>query len=375
LLILLAFIFAGFVFRDWIREHNADIDIDLPLFHESYSRTHELSPQALPAGAHVVIDTDRGDISIHASDGSDLRIKTKQTTRAASQSASDEQTRNVEVVVDQNGNTFHVHPVRRGPGISPVTTDLTINVPKAASVDVSTGHGDIDVVGIVSGPLFVRSGGGDIKVEKAGADLTVVAQHGDVKISDVAGDVRLSGRGDDVDFSKIAGNASIEGAFVGSIRASSVAKTFHFASPWSDLTVTQLTGYLEADSSDIAITGADGPVKLASHNKDINVKDVAGKIEITNTRGDVKVSYSAPPREDLNVTNQSGDMDVTLPGGSSFGVSAVSNWGEVASDFSSASLNISNQDSRGSITGQLGRPEPRIRLLTSYGTIHLRKTG
>lgn len=375
LMIFLAFVFAGFIFRDWIREHNADIDIDLPLFHESYSQTRELPPLSLPAGAHIVIDTERGDVSVRATDASDLRITAKQSARAASQSASDEQTRKVEVVVDQNGNTYHVHSVKRGQVWSPVTTDLNVDLPKSASVEISTGHGDVDVAGTINGDIVVRSASGDIKIEKAGADVSVVSQRGDVRIAEVAGNAKLSGRGDDVDISNVTGDATIEGAFVGSIRASNIARTFHCASPWSDLTVTQLTGRLEADSGDITLTGANGSVKLTTRNKDINVKNVAGRIEITNTHGDVKVTYSGPPREDLNVTNASGDMDVTLPAGSNFSVSAVSNSGEVASDFSSASLKALNENSRGEIMGQYGGPGPKLTISTSYGTIHLRKSG
>jgi len=374
LMILLAFALAGFVFRDWIREHAADLDIEIPPFHQSYSQTHQITPKTLPAGAHVMVDTERGDISIHSAEGSELRIGLKESAWGPSESAADEQMRNVDVVIEQSGNSYRVHPVRRGGFRSLVSTDLDITVTKAISLEVNTDHGDIEIAGI-AGNIVARSANGDIQIHDAGSDVSVESRQGDIKISAVVGSVKLTGRGSDVELSNVSGDATIEGAFVGSIHASNVAKPVHCVSPWSDLTVTHLTGRLDADSGDIRLSGANGPVKLIAHNKDIDVKNVSGKIEIVNTHGDVKVSYPAPPRDDLSVTNESGDTDVTLPAASSFGVSAVSRSGEVESDFNAESLKTSNEDDRGQINGKFGAAGPMLNITTSYGTIHLRKAG
>ncbi|HXY79032.1 MAG TPA: DUF4097 family beta strand repeat-containing protein [Candidatus Bathyarchaeia archaeon] len=374
LMILLAFVLAGFVFRDWIREHYPDIDVDIPPFHQSYSQSRQIAPQTLPAGAHVLIDSWRGDITIHGADGSDLIVRLKESAWAQSQSAADEEMRNVDVVVEQSGNTYHVHPVRRGTFLARVDTDLDITLPKTASLEISTGHGDIDV-GAITGTIVARSGGGDVSIHDSGGDITVEMRQGDARISGVAGNMKLTGRGDDVDLGNVSGDATIEGAFVGSIRASNIEKTLRCTSPWSDLTITHLTGRLEADSGDISLSGANGPVKLIAHNKDFDVKNVSGRIEIVNTHGDVKVTYGAPPRDALSVANDSGDADVTLPAGSSFGVSAVSRSGEVKSDFQAASLKTSNEEDRGQINGTIGAGGPILNITTSYGTIHLRKAG
>jgi len=374
LMILLAFVLAGFVFRDWIRDHYPDIDVDIPPFHQSYSQSRQIASQTLPTGAHVLIDIGYGDITIHGVDSSDLRIGLKESAWALSQSAADEQMRNTDIVVEQMGSTYHVHPVRRGVFQPRVSTDLDIALPRTTSVEIRTDRGDIDVGGIVAA-VAVRSGTGDIDVHDSGSDIAAELQHGDAKISGVSGNVKLTGRGDDVDLSNVSGDATIEGAFVGSIRASNIAKTLRCTSPWSDLTVTHLTGRLEADSGDISLSGASGPVRLVAHNKDFDVKNVSGRIEIVNTHGDVKVNYAAPPHDGLSVTNDSGDTDVTLPAGSSFGINAVSRSGEVKSDFEAASLKTSNEEDRGQINGTVGAGGPMFNITTSYGTIRLHKAG
>lgn len=374
LMILLAFVLAGFVFRDWIRNHYPDFNVELPPFHQSYSQTHQLAPQTLPPGARVTVDTERGDVSIHVGEASDLRVSVKESAWAPTESAADEQMRNVDIVIEQAGNVYHVHPVHQDSLHSRVSVDLDIDVPKTISVEVSTGHGDIQISGI-AGNAIARTASGDIEIHDIGSDVAADLQNGSAKITGISGTVKLTGRGSDVDLSNISGDATVEGAFVGTVRANNVAKTLRCVSPWSDLTITRLTGRLEADSGDIEVADAHGPMKLVARNKDIDVKNVSGRIEIVSTRGDVKVSYAAPPRDDLSITNDSGDTDVTLPAASSFGVFAVSRSGEVESEFDASSLKTSNEDDRGQISGKIGTTGPTINITTSYGTIHLRKAG
>ena len=66
LLILLAFVLSGFAFHDWIRLHIPDDEINISPFNESFSQTRDVTPQAIPAGAHVTIETLRGNIAVHA---------------------------------------------------------------------------------------------------------------------------------------------------------------------------------------------------------------------------------------------------------------------------------------------------------------------
>jgi DUF4097 and DUF4098 domain-containing protein YvlB len=374
LLILLAFVLSGFAFRDWVRSHHPEFEVELPPFHQSYTEEQELPPEAVPSQAHVIVEIPRGSLSIHAATDDLLRVHATESAWAMTKPAADEQMRNMHLAFESEGNTYRLRPTYPEEGGSHISIDLDVSVPKTASLEASTRHGDIEIAGIM-GSVVARSGSGDISIHGAGSDVVVELEKGDAKITDISGNVKLTGRGDDVDLGHISGDVAVEGAFVGTLEAGNVGKTLHWVSPWADLTVAQLSGQLEADSGDIEISGANGPAKLVTHNKDIRVTNVLGRIEIVNTHGDVKVRYETPPREDLNVTNDSGDAEVTLPAGSSFRVSAVSKSGEVKNDFGSPSLNTSNEGDRGQITGQIGTTGPMITIVTSYGTIYLNKAG
>jgi DUF4097 and DUF4098 domain-containing protein YvlB len=107
---------------------------------------------------------------------------------------------------------------------------------------------------------------------------------------------------------------------------------------------------------------------------DIGVENVSGRLEIADTKGDIKVRFSQPPREDVTIADDSGEVDITLPSNSSFEISAVSQSGEVQSDFEDAGLKPSNQNGTGRLSGKIGTGGPKIHIATSYGTIYLRKS-
>jgi len=374
LLILLAFVLSGYAFHDWVRSHYPRFNVEIPPFHQSYTHEEQLPPQVIPAGAHIVLQIRQGNLSVHAAEDNLLRVHATESAWAPTEPAADEQMRSVHIAMEQDGNTYRLTPNDLEHGGSHTDINLDVTVPKTVSVEADTQHGDIEISGM-TGTVLARSGNGDIRVQDVGSAVTVNLEKGDAKIASVTGNVQLTGRGDDVDLSDISGDVSVEGAFVGTMRASNVTKTLHWTSRWGDLTVAQLSGHLEADSGDVEISGANGPAKLITHNKDIKVTNVSGRIEIVNTHGDVKVSYLVPPRDDLSITNDTGDAEVTLPARSTFRVSAVSKSGEVKSEFSAPLLNTSNQDELGQITGQVGTTGPMITIVTSYGTIHLNKAG
>lgn len=378
LLVLLALILSGFVFRDWIRDHYPDLNIEVPPLHQSYSQSRQLAPKTIPAGARVVIETDRGDITLHAVEGDALAVSVNASAWAPSESLAGERMQNVEVAIEQTGRDYTVRPVRRGDLRGRVNVDLDVQVPKTASVAAHTAHGDIHASGI-AGSLETRSGNGDIEITDAGSDVTATLQRGDVRIHRAGGNVRIAGRGGDVEVADVSGDATVDGIFLGSGLLRNVKGTTRCTSPWLDLTVAHLRGRLEVDADQIEISDAAGPARIATHNKDIAVQNVAGRLDVTDAHGDIKVGFSSPPQDDVNIANDAGEVELTLPASSSFAVSAVSRSGEVQSDFGDPSLQRAREEEPGRLSGQVGGKAgalgPRITIATSYGTIRLRKSA
>jgi DUF4097 and DUF4098 domain-containing protein YvlB len=373
LLVLLAIVLSSLVFRDWLRDHFPGINIDLPPFHENYSQPIPIAPQTLAPGARVSIATGRGDITVHSSDGDSLIVTATKSGPGANESSAREHMKEVAIAIDPQGSGVLIHPTHMDTASGPVSVDIDVRVPKSSSLSIDAAHGDVSVSG-VSAPVEIRSGNGDIAIHDAGSDASVESQSGDISIKGVGGNLKLSGRGDDVDIENVAGDAAIDGAFSGDIDLRNIAKTAHCATQFSDLTLGQLTGRMELDSSDISVSGVTGDVRIATRNKDIDVDRVAGQLNIVDSHSDIDVKYAMAPRADIGIADDSGDIDLTLPSNSNFFLTAISRSGEVNSDFGGSTLKPVNAEDMRQLSGQFGSGGPKISIATTYGTIQLSKS-
>jgi len=370
LLVLVILVIAGMGLYSHIREKHPDIDLNFNMFHEQASQNVDVPVKTIPAGSHVTLRTERGNITCHAGDSDELRVNANLTASEGNESAAQERLKTVKVVIEQNGDGYTVHPVNQEDGES-VTADLDVAVPKNVSITANTNHGDISISGI-SGNATASTQHGTVDIHNTGADASAEMSKGDVRINDVGGSVRITGRGDEVDVSDVAGNTTIEGEFFGPVVVRNVTKTTHYVSQKADLTLEHLTGRLELDSGDIEISDVGGAAKLRTSNKDLDIENVGGRLEISDVHGDIKVGYAKPPREEIIITNESGGVDLTLPAKSNFQISASSRGGDVQSDFEGSS---DSDNDTPKFNAKIGTGVPKIQITTTYGTITLHKSS
>ena len=367
---------------------NLDLNLD---FNTPATQTQKLTPQTIPAGSHIAIQTGLGNITVHGGDGAQLLVTVNTSTNgfyffpgpnhrgggptSGSENEGD-QAANAEVVIEQTDLGYSIHPEGQfqfGPG-GRLTVNLDVQVPKDVQISATANHGAISVTG-VSGSVSAEARDGNVEIHDAGGSATVTMQRGDAHIAGVAGDVSLAGRGSEVDLADIAGGAMINGNFFGPIRANRVGKTLQCSAQRSQVTLEHLTGEMILDSGRIEISDVTGPAKIATRHKDVSAANIAGRLDVADTHGDVEVRYSKPPQEDVNVQNNTGEVEVNLPANSNFEIAAASAKGEAHSDFEAPTLNVAWGDAAGAINGRVGTGGPKISVSTTYGTIHLRKTS
>ena len=374
LLVLVVFVLAGMGIYTKIHERNPGLNIDLDVFNHKASQSEELPPKPIPAGAHVMATTALGSITAHVGGGNDLRVSVTETAEAANESAAQELLKSLKVVVEQTRDGYSVHPVNQEMEKGHVTVDFDLTLPKSVSLSADSHHGDISVSGLASA-VSVTTQTGDIEVHDIGSDVSAQLVKGDARIDDITGSVRVTGRGNEIEMNDVAGDATLQGEFFGPVRIRNVSKTTHYTSQAGDLTLSHLTGRLELDSGEIAVSDVGGFAKLITHDKDVEVENVAGRLDIAGTHGDIKVSYAQLPREDINIANGTGEVDLTLPAKSNFEISAISRSGEVQSDFEAPGLQPADENGTGRLNGKIGSAGPNISIATSYGTIYLRKSS
>ncbi len=374
LLVLIVFVLGGMGIYSKIREKNPDLSIDMSMFNQESSQSHELPAKSIPAGSHVTIETSRGTVNVHADDSTDLRVNASETAHASNESTADRMVKDVQIVIDKTSDGFLVHPVNQDVSHGSISVDFEITVPKSSVVTVNTGRGDIHIAD-VAGAVTVSSTQGDIEIHDCGSDVTAALTKGDARITNAKGNVRVTGKGNEIEVTDVAGDATVNGEFFGPIRVRNVSKTTHYQSQKADLQLVHLTGLLELDSRSIEVSDVGGLANLATQNKDIEVENVAGKLNIADTNGSVKVGYAQPPKENISIANDSGEVDLTLPSQSTFEIAAFSKSGEVQSDFDNPSLNATSENGNGKLSGRVGSSGPKINIVTSYGTININKSS
>lgn len=358
--------------HDWLRARFPDVAVHIEPFSHRYSQSQALSPLAIPAGAHVTVHTGRGSITVHTIDSGPLTVSATMSASGSSESGANDAMKSVPVVIDKSGDSYTVHPENQENSDDDISADLDVETPKNVTLEVNSDRGDISIAG-VSGSVTAASQKGDLDIHNIKGDLNADVESGNVQISGVTGDVHLKGRGDEIDIGDVNGNASLDGDFFGPVHLRNISKITHYVTPRENFTIAQLTGRLEVGSDSVQLTDVAGPVTLTTHNKDVDAENIAGRMTIVDTHASVTIRYSDPPTQDFTVTNESGDVDLTVPSESTFDIAAISRDGDVDCEFT-GSLKQSNVKGTGQLVGKVGNAGPKIAITTSYGTISIHKS-
>jgi DUF4097 and DUF4098 domain-containing protein YvlB len=377
LLVLGLLAFLGIVVgADYARSKLPGKDIGIEFNGDSHDFGLDVAPKTVPPNARISIRNGHGDVSVRPSDEGEIRISGKKSVHAWTDSDAERIAQKAKVQIVQNGDGYEILTPGFETGSSRVAVNLDVLVPKKAGLTVRNEKGDVTVSDMATS-VSVTGLNGDVEVRDTAGDVNIDIRRGDVKISDTKGDVKISGKGGEVNVASAGGGLTLEGEFYGPIRADKINKGVRFISQRTDLTVTQLSGHMELGSGNLEIADAPGNLFLRTNSYDVSVENAGGKVKIDNRNGNVTIRFSSPPKEDVDITNSSAGIDVSLPGSSSFEILADSRSGDINSEFSDVSLKLSGADSGNMhLEGKYGSGRgPKITLKTSYGSISIHKTS
>src|SRR5436853_1708524 len=347
-----------------IREWGNSFEVDL-----------NVAPKSVPADARITIRNGHGNVSVRPSEDSQIRVSGKKKAKAWNESDAQQFAERASVEIAQNGDGYEIRPTGVSAGASRIRIDLEVAVPKKASLTIRNEKGDITVADMAK-PVNVTNGVGDIEVRGTGGDVNIDARKSDIKVSDTKGNIKISGHGGEINVSSATGGLTVDGEFYGAIRADKIAKGVRFLSQRTDLTLTQLTGHLETGSGNLEIADAPGNLTLRTNSYDISIENAGGKLKVDNRNGNIEVRFSVPPKEDVEMTNSSSPITLSLPESSSFDIVADCHSCDIDSEFSSDSLKQTSSGGDSHLEGKYGKSRgPKITLTTSSGPISLRKTS
>lgn len=370
LLVVLVIALAGTVGGvEWAREHGDMGDFRWPPWEQPYSFSEEVPSKAVPADARISIRTDRGDITVRPEDTTEIRVVVKKTVGASDEGDARKRAQQATVTIAEALDTYEVGTQSQG---GDVQVDLEVHVPKQCTITARTPRGGVQVTG-VAGSVTASARRGHIEIRDTGGNVSADLERGDAHIVGAQGNVKLSGRGGQVEIADVKGEAVLQGEYYGPIRIAKVAKGARFVSRRTDLTVSQLSGRIETGSGRLEISDAPGNLSLVTRKYDVVMENISGRVHVENRDGNVELRFSQPPREDIEINDESGNIELIMPAKSSFEVHAESRKGEIDCGFEGCADKEVETHGNTKLDWQLGTKGPQFRLRTSYGTIRLRK--
>lgn len=352
----------------------------LMAFGNPFSYDLDVAPKSVPPNAHVEIVTSQGDITVRAADVPELRVTGQKSVRTWNSNEAERMANPISVAITQDGDTYEIRPTGYDMGDTRFGVSMDVVVPKHAFVTARTDHGDVTISDMLT-DVSVTNRGGDIDISDTNGNVNVDARKGDIKVSDTKGDVKIANTGSEVggqiEVINASGSLSINGEFFGPIRAEKIAKGVRFLSQRTDLTLNQLTGHMDTGAGDLDIVDAPGNIALRIRSKDVNIENPTGKVNVENHDASVSVRFASAPRDDVNIANTSGEINLSIPSSASFDIQADCHSCDIDSDFSADSLKKSKTENGDShMEGKYGSGRgPKIILKTSYGSINIRKTS
>lgn len=341
---------------------------------DSFSFDVEAAPLPVAPDARISVRNGRGNISVRSSDTAEIRVSGKKNVKAWSENDAQHIGEPISVAIEKTSDGYEIHPTGLPSRDSRFSVDLEISVPQKAAVTIRNDKGDISVSDIAS-PVTINSISGDIEVRDTGGDVDIDSKKGDIKVSDTKGNVKVSGHGGQVEVISASGSFTLDGEFYGPIRAEKVAKGVRFVSKRTDLTLSQLTGHMEASPGNLEVADVPGNLTLTAQD-DISIENVTGKLKVDNRKGDVEIRYSTPPKEEVEISNSSARISISLPESSSFEISADCHNCDIDSEFDEDSLKTTKNHDDSHTEGKYGSGHgPKITLKTSHGGISIHKTS
>ena len=291
-------------------------------------------------GDRLVIQTDRGSITVSGSDRTDVSIEVSRKVKGGSEKKARELLDRHTVEMSASQGTIRLEAdlegennwTFRGPQLE---VAIVVQVPKQFQLDAQTAGGSVRVQNL-DGNVKAKTAGGSVHLDAITGEITGRTSGGSIHASELQGSVDLSTAG---------GSIRIDRAGQGPVKA---------VTSGGSLRLTGITGPLEARTSG-------GSIRIESNGAPIVASTSGGSVEATLT---------GVPTGTVDLRSSAGAVGIVLPAAAAVALDASTSAGTVKSDFL---VGVTNSKSRSSLKGPINGGGPAVRLRTSGGSIRIRK--
>jgi len=328
--------------------------------------------QAFPAGATLVVNNPRGDVTISGtSDDNQIHVTVHKEVYTRSDAEADAKAQRLSPNLNASGSNLTLNV----PAMEGARADLTITLPATAATTVMANRGDVKITAIKA-PVTITANHGDVELSAITGDITTRINNSGSNLSahSVTGSLTVEGHSHDSTISDLNGPLTMRGEFFGDAHFERIRGPLKFHTSRTDFQLGRLDGQIDISSSAALSTSeAVGPLTLTTHSRNITLDRIAGDVSVTNRNGSVDVT-SAPPLSNVTVENRNGSVSVTVPEQANFAYQFDATNGDIQSDFSQ--IKTTSEDSRkNAVNGTIGKGGPLLRVTTSQGDVSLKKAS
>jgi len=322
--------------------------------------------------SRVVLDLGRGNVTVVGAEGDTIKVTGRKTIQAYNQTDADRGDKETPIEIVPMGDQIVIRTnqekIDRNRRAS---AELEISIPKNLNFEGRGRYGDFDVRDLTGG-VEINSDNAGVRLQNIGGSAMIEVRRSDiVRAVNVKGNVEIKGRGQDIELEGIAGQVTVNGSYSGELSFRNVAKPLRFESSNTEVRVEQTTGLVKIALGNISAENVQGPVKVRTKVADVQLRDFTQTAEVQLERGDIEVRpLAAHGRIDAKTDN--GNVDLVVPAGSKFDLTAVTRRGEINNDFG-APFKVETEGHKSTLRGTTGGPV--IHMETERGEITVRRAG
>jgi hypothetical protein len=152
-----------------------------------------------------------------------------------------------------------------------------------------------------------------------------------------------------------------------------IQKPVRYVTPWTEFAVGALPGQVRLTLGDLNASNMKGPVRMSSSRSwDVQLSDFTESLEMNLQGGDIDLRPGAAALPKMDVRTRSGNIELGIPAGAKFDLTASSQRGEVVNDYG-APIDSQSERRGGSLRGNNGGAA--INLRTERGQVLIRKAS
>jgi len=350
-----------------------------------YTEHHEL---AAKPGATIRIFNLYGSVDVKPVAGDQIILDVDKSVRAASQTEADERAKDFTFSIQDQSGTYRIlsnrdesvfggGDIRVGIHIGNerqrYKSNLTIQVPKKAQLDLTNKYGAVAVTGLEDNES-ISNKFGITSLHDITGSVTVTTGYGSVVLENVSGDANVTNGYASTTLRNIGGKVNVENKY-GSVDVQDVKANAFVQNRFSVVNAQRIAGNLtvQGRNNSVDIDDVGGSVDVETSYKNLTVRNAKGAMRVANRHGGVDIEFEQSPKNDIRVNSEYSSVTIEIPAGSGFMLDAQTRFGEIDSEFDSATAAYAGRTQN--LHTQQGSGGPRIVIETTHGNIRVQKRG